>query len=286
MGFHTPAEIVVASGNVGHYKAGIPFWNLVIRGFLAGAYVAIGAALATVCSTGVVQWAGPGVSALVGGMVFPVGFIAIVLTGAELFTGDAMLAPMAAFRGRISWFRVINLWIWVYLGNLAGAVFYAYLMAYGPFTAWSAANVPGITIFGGAALGIAAQKVSYAGDAAVWSLFLKAVGSNWLVNLAIFLGISADDLVGKFFGIWFPVMAYFSSGFEHCVASMYYIPAGLLLKRITPDRAIEVIGPEKFSLLSWDAFYSHLAVVTIGNIVGGLFFVAVLYWLVFREEIS
>ena len=286
MGFHSPVEIVEVAGNVGQYKTGIPAWNLLIRGFLAGAYVAIGAALATVCGTGVNFWVGPGITALVGGIVFPVGFIAIVLTGAELFTGDAMLAPMAALQGRISWLKVVNLWVWVYIGNLAGAVFYAYLMAYGPFSGWSAANVPGITIFGGAALGIAAQKVSYAGAMASWSLFLKAIGSNWLVNLAVLLGICADDLAGKFFGIWFPVMASFSSGFEHCVASMYYIPAGLFLKEITPDRAVEIIGPERFFMLTWDGFSSHLIVVTIGNFIGGLFFVGVLYWMIFREDLS
>jgi formate/nitrite transporter len=289
MVFHPPVAIVAKAGDAGKYKVGLPAWNMLLRGFMAGAYIAMGGALATVCSTGIQAsdaalrygTASAGFSQLILGAVFPVGLIIIVLTGAELFTGDAMLAPMAAFIHKVSWASVINLWIWVYIGNLIGSIVYAYIMAYGPFSSWDATGAVTVTAFGTRAIAIASAKVSYVSMAAQWSAFLKAIGCNWLVNLAVLLGICADDLIGKFFGIWFPIMAFVSSGFEHCVANMYFIPAGLFTQGFITD-------PTKINAgLTWVTMWTNnLIVVTIGNIVGGLFFVGVLYWVAFRKEIA
>jgi len=287
MTFHPPVAIVAKAGDAGKYKVGLPAWNMCLRGFMAGAYIAIGGALATVCSTGVAAWAGAGMAKLILGAVFPVGLIIIVLTGAELFTGDAMLAPMAAFIHKISWAQVINLWVWVYIGNLIGSVVYAYIMAYGPLTGWSAAGAGSVNAFGLAAVNIAIGKVSYVGMAATWSAFLKAIGCNWLVNLAVLLGICADDLIGKFFGIWFPIMAFVSTGFEHCVANMYFIPAGLMTAPFLSAEQITTIGAAKVASLTWVTMWTNnLIVVTIGNIIGGMFFVGVIYWVAFRKEIA
>jgi formate/nitrite transporter len=287
MVFHPPVAIVAKAGDAGKYKVGIPAWNMVLRGFMAGAYIAIGGALATTCFTGVAATLGAGMAKLILGAVFPVGLIIIVLTGAELFTGDAMLAPMAAFIHKISWASVLNLWIWVYIGNLIGSIVYAYIMAYGPFTGWSAAGAATVNAFGMSAVSIAVGKVGYVGGAATWSAFLKAIGCNWLVNLAVLLGICADDLIGKFFGIWFPIMAFVSSGFEHCVANMYFIPAGLMCKGYLSADQIATIGAEKVAALTWVTMWTNnIIVVTIGNIVGGMVFVGVIYWLAFKDEIA
>ncbi len=287
MVFHPPVAIVAKAGDAGKYKVGLPVWNMILRGFMAGAYIAMGGALATVCSTGVATFLGAGFGKLILGAVFPVGLITIVLTGAELFTGDAMLAPMAAFIHKVSWASVVNLWIWVYIGNLIGSIVYAYIMAYGPFTGWDAAGVATVNAFGLSAVKIAVGKVSYTSGAAMWSAFLKGIGCNWLVNLAILLGICADDLIGKFFGIWFPIMAFVSSGFEHCVANMYFIPAGIMTSKFLSPDQIAAIGAEKLDALNWVTMWTNnIIVVTIGNIVGGLFFVGVLYWVAFRKEIA
>jgi formate/nitrite transporter len=287
MTFHPPVAIVAKAGDAGKYKVGLPAWNMLLRGFMAGAYIAIGGALATVCSTGVATFLGAGFAKLILGSVFPVGLIIIVLTGAELFTGDAMLAPMAAFIHKISWASVINLWVWVYIGNLIGSIVYAYIMAYGPLTGWSAAGVGSVNAFGLAAVNIAIGKVGYVGMAATWSAFVKAIGCNWLVNLAVLLGICADDLIGKFFGIWFPIMAFVATGFEHCVANMYFIPAGLMTAPFLSADQIATIGAEKVASLTWVTMWTNnLIVVTIGNIIGGLFFVGVIYWVAFRKEIA
>ncbi|HDR73085.1 MAG TPA: formate/nitrite transporter family protein [Methanoculleus sp.] len=287
MVFHPPVAIVAKAGDAGKYKVGLPAWNMLLRGFMAGAYIAIGGALATTCATGVATFLGAGMAKLILGAVFPVGLIIIVLTGAELFTGDAMLAPMAAFIHKISWASILNLWIWVYIGNLIGSIVYAYIMAFGPFTGWSAAGAATVNAFGLNAMAIAIGKVSYVGGAATWSAFLKAIGCNWLVNLAVLLGICADDLIGKFFGIWFPIMAFVSSGFEHCVANMYFIPAGLFLQPYLSADQIATIGADKVASLTWVTMWTNnIIVVTIGNIVGGLVFVGVIYWVAFREEIA
>jgi formate/nitrite transporter len=295
MVFHPPVQIIAKAGDAGKYKTGLPAWNMLLRGFMAGAYIAIGGALATVCSTNVAAsaaaikdvpglafgFSSAGMGALITGATFPVGLIIIVLTGAELFTGDAMLAPMAAFIHKISWMNVLNLWVWVYIGNLIGSIWYAYLMAYGPFSTWDAAGAATVTAFGTRAIAIAAAKTSYVGTAGMWSAFLKAIGCNWLVNLAILLGICADDLIGKFFGIWFPIMAFVSTGFEHSVANMYFIPAGIFTQGFITDPTLIKAS------VNWVSMWTtNLIIVTIGNVVGALFFVGVLYWVAFRKEIA
>jgi len=296
MAFHPPVAIIAKAGDSGKYKVGLPAWNMLLRGFLAGAFIAMGGALATVCSTNIAASAAAikdvpglafgvssaGFAQLILGATFPVGLIIIVLTGAELFTGDAMLAPVAAFVHKVSWVQVINLWIWVYIGNFIGSIVWAYIMANGPFVSFgmdatTGATTATITAFGTRAIAIAVAKTSYVGMMGMWSAFLKAVACNWLVNLAILLGICADDLIGKFFGIWFPIMAFVSSGFEHSVANMYFIPAGIMTAALTNTA----------TTVNWvNMWTSNLIIVTIGNIVGGMFFVGVLYWVAFRKEIA
>jgi formate transporter len=300
MVFHPPVAITAKAGDAGKYKVGLPAWNMVLRGFMSGAYIAMGGALATVCSTGIMYaaltpaqiaanvtapiaggFASAGMTQLILGAVFPVGLIITVLTGAELFTGDAMLAPMAAFIHKISWMQVMNLWLWVYIGNLIGSIVWAYIMANGPFVSFDAAGVGTVTAFGSRAIAIAGAKTAYVGMMGAWSAFLKGIGCNWLVNLAILLGICADDAAGKFFGIWFPIMAFVSSGLEHSIANMYFIPAGIFTQGFVTD-------PTKLvASVNWVTMWTaNIIPVTLGNIVGGMFFVGVIYWVAFRKEIA
>jgi len=285
MVFHPPVAIVAKAGDAGKYKVNLPAWNMLLRGFMAGAYIAMGGALATMCTTGIQAsdvalrfgTASAGFSQLIAGAVFPVGLIIIVATGAELFTGDAMLAPMAAFIHKISWAQVMNLWVFVYIGNLIGSIVFAYIMAYGPFVSYNAAGAATVTAFGSRAIAIAGGKVGYIGMMAMWSAFLKAIACNWLVNLAILLAICSDDLIGKFFGIWFPIMAFVSSGFEHSIANMYFIPAGIMTASLTGTA----------TTANWvNMWTANVIPVTIGNVVGGLFFVGIIYWVAFRKEIA
>jgi formate/nitrite transporter len=306
MVFHPPVAIVAKAGDAGKYKVGLPAWNMVLRGFMSGAYIAMGGALATVCSTGILYaaltpaqiaanvtapiaggFASAGMAQLILGAVFPVGLIITVLTGAELFTGDAMLAPMAAFIHKVSWAQVLNLWLWVYVGNLIGSVVWAYICANGPFVSFDAAGTGTVTAFGMRALAIACAKVSYVGMMGMWSAFLKGVACNWLVNLAILLGICSDDMVGKFFGIWFPIMAFVSSGFEHSIANQYFISAGIMLLPMATPAQVATLPAASLANLNIVGFWmNNMIIVTIGNIVGGLLFVGIIYWVAFRKEIA
>ena len=264
-----PVEIVQTCCTAGQYKAGLSVTNWLMRGFMAGLFIAVGAALATVCGTGL-EKVSPGFKALVAGAVFPVGLIAIVLTGMELFTGDCMLMPVAAWHKKTTWGRVLWAWFWVYIANFVGSIFWAYLMSVGPL---SKGGTHELTPFGLNAVAIAeAKTLPYiaAGMHGLWSAFMKGIACNLLVNVAILLAFSSKNMIGKFFGIWFPIMAFVSSGFEHSVANMYFIPAGILAG----------------AKVTWAQFLIwNLAPVTLGNIVGGMLFVGAVYYVAFKAEL-
>ena len=224
-----PAEIVTLAGDAGRYKADLGVPNFLVRGFMGGMFIAMGATLATVCSTGLETPLGPGFKAMIAGAVFPVGFVMIVITGMSLFTGDTMLIPVAVFQGKTTWQKVGWAWLWVYAGNFAGSLFWAYLMIWGPFHKPGTAE---LNAFGQSAVAIAQLKTlpyAAAGGAGLRSAFAKGIACNILVNLAILLGLSAEHTSGKVLGIWFPIMAFVACGFEHSVANMYFVPAGIML---------------------------------------------------------
>ena len=268
---HKPVEVVDMAGTAGKYKGDLGAANFMIRSFMAGLFIAVGGALCTVCGTGLDTAISPGFKSLIAGAVFPVGLIAIVLTGMSLFTGDTMLIPMAVFQKKSTWSKVWNAWFWVYIGNFIGSLFWAYLMVVGPF---SKGGGPDLTVFGQNAIAIAeAKTLPYiaAGTIGYWSAFMKGIACNLLVNVAILLALSSKAMVGKFFGIWFPIMAFVASGFEHCVANMYFIPAGIMLG----------------ANVSWMQFIQwNLIPVTIGNIVGGFLFIGAVYFYSFKKELS
>jgi formate/nitrite transporter len=273
----SPAQVCVKIGMTGKSKCSLPAGNMLVRAFLAGAYIAMGAALATVGSTTVADFFGAGIAQFVLGALFPVGLILVVLTGAELFTGDTMFAPMAIFQGNVGFKGLIHLWFVVYIGNLIGSLFMAYVMANGPFVSYATGTAV-VTAFGTRAIAIATAKVSYASIGGIWSVFLKGILCNWLVCLAIFLALAADEVISKIFAIWFPVMAFVTTGFEHCVANMYFIPAGILTNVIA--------GTTDTSLLNWTTMWiNNIIWSTLGNIVGAVVFMALVYTFCYKSEI-
>ncbi len=273
----SPAQVCVKIGTAGKGKCNLPAFNMLVRAFLAGVYIAMGAALATVGSTGVAAVWGAGLGQFVTGALFPVGLIIVVLTGAELFTGDAMFAPMSLLQGQIGIGKLVYLWVVVYIGNLIGSVFMAFLVTYGPYTAWDAAGVATVTAFGTRAIAIGAAKVSYTGAMGILSCFFKGILCNWLVCLAIFLALAADDVISKIFAIWFPIMAFVASGFEHCVANMYFIPAAIMTNGFTGNTVAN---------LNWVGMWTNNIIwSTLGNIVGAVIFMAIVYYYCYKSEI-
>ncbi len=274
MDFNPPDKTVELAGNVGEYKGKLGADQLLLRGIMGGAYIAIGAGLCTVCSTGVSKYLGLGIAKFIGASVFPVGLILIILTGMELVTGDMMLLPVAMFQKKASFSQLLKVWFWVYIGNLIGSLIYALIMVYGPLRSFNRATGEWVVnSFGQTAIKIAEAKVLpyMAGGALGWlSCLVKGIGCNWLVNLAVIGSLTATSVLGKFFMIWFPIMAFVASGFEHCVANMYFIPAGMMLGA-------------NVSFSGWWLWNELPA--TIGNIIGAVIFVAMVYQYAYGKKI-
>jgi formate/nitrite transporter len=263
------AESVAQKVGVG--KATASWFNLMILGILAGVYIGFGAALATLISHDSSQFLGVGMSKFFTGSVFSVGLMLVVIAGAELFTGNNLImASVLGGHTRLS--KLLRNWIIVYLANFAGSVLLAGIM-YGTGL-WKANSMA----VGAQALKIANAKVNLS----FWSAFLRGIGCNWLVCLAVWMAISAREVAGKIFAIFFPIMAFVALGYEHCVANMYFIPMGLFLK------GTEAAAGLTLTNLTWGSglIVKNLIPVTIGNIIGGSGFVAFLYWSVYQRKVK
>jgi formate/nitrite transporter len=274
MGFNTPAQVAEAVVNMGKTKANLPIMTMIIMGLFAGAYIGFGAELCTMILTGTAAKAGIGVAKLLGGAVFSVGLMLVVIGGAELFTGNNLMI-VGMVSNKITAKEVGINWFFVYTANLVGSLLLVYIMYKSDL--WKT----GALANGATAIGIAADKVNLTFSEA----FYRGIGCNWLVCLAVWLAIASKDVAGKIWGIFFPIMAFVASGFEHCVANMYFIPYGIVLKG-NPDMGQIVAGlGAKADLLTWKGFFvNNLIPVTLGNIVGGAIFVGFAYFMVFKKQ--
>jgi len=183
----------------------------------------------------------------------------VVVCGAELFTGNSLLTA-AAIHGEISWGKLAENWALVLVGNFLGSLFFAWLMFESRL--WEQGAVAD------QAVKIAIAKCKLPFEVA----FIRAILCNWLVCLAVFMATAARDIPGKLLSCYVPIMTFVTSGFEHSIANMYFIPTGLMIaqRRGNSDPA-----------LTWSAFLvDNLLPVTLGNIVGGVVFVACAYWYV------
>lgn len=272
MPIKSPLEIEMEIESIGKKKSELSFWNMLVLALLAGVYIGFGSALATLASHDLAQYVGVGLAKLIAGAAFSVGLVLVLLGGAELFTGNNLLV-MPLFSQRIKFSRVSRNWILVFLGNFAGSLLLVVLIYFSGYWKLNSAEV------GAEAVRIATAKVNLSFVEA----FVKGILANWLVCLAVWLSLAARDLVGKVIGILFPIMAFVAMGFEHSVANMYFIPLGILLS--TADPVASVIGSLDISNLTWSSFFlNNLLPVTLGNILGGAFFVGFLYWFAYRRK--
>ncbi len=276
MGFNTPLQVAEAVANAGKTKANLPFLQMLILGLFAGAYIAFGAELCTMIVTGTGAKLGLGISKFMGGAVFSVGLMLVVIGGAELFTGNNLMT-IGLSRGQFGVTGIVYNWVVVYIANLLGSLLLVYIM-YKTNLWHTGGNAVGTT-----AINIAAGKVNLTFAEA----FYRGIGCNWLVCLAVWLAFAAQDVVGKVFGIFFPIMAFVASGFEHCVANMYFIPMGIVLKGdAAMADAVAALGA-KADALTWGGFaINNLVPVTLGNIVGGAVFVGLAYFMCYVNQMS
>jgi formate/nitrite transporter len=213
-----------------------------------------------------------GIIRLLAGLAFSLGLILVIVGGAELFTGNNLLAMAWASR-RISTGAVIRNWVIVYVGNLVGAVGTAVLIVAAGQYAFGGASV------GAVALSTAAAKVGYSPLQA----FVLGILCNGLVCLSVWLTYSARTTTDRILAIVPPIAAFVAMGFEHSVANMYFIPAGMLIRAVAADAFWEQIdhAPADYASLDWAGLVGNLAPVTLGNIVGGTILVGAVYWLVY-----
>jgi formate transporter len=260
MAYKTPPETTQAAVESGVAKASAPFGKVMVGGFLAGAYIAFGSLLAISVTSGLDTKLWGTLPTLVFGAVFSLGLILVILAGSDLLTGNMALLPVAALAKRIRPSRIPINWALVFVANLIGSLFVAYFLAIKTGVIGHAGGeAPGSLTFARLS-GIVHATATTESDT---QIFLRAIACNWLVCLAVWLSLSAEDIGGKILGIFFPITAFVAMGFDHVVANMFFLPAAMFA---------HVPG------LTWLHVVNNLVFALIGNAIGAVVFVASAYW--------
>jgi formate transporter FocA len=269
-----PPEMAEKAEAAGIAKAQQGWVRTLILAALAGAFIALGAVFATTVTAG--DGIPFGVSRLLGGLVFSLGLVLVILAGAELFTGNNLIVMATASR-KVTVGALLRNWGLVYLGNFAGSLLVVVLL-------FAAEQYR----LGGGAVGAKALEIAVAKTELGFGRALAlGILCNILVCLAVWLCMGARTAGGKISAILFPISAFVAAGFEHSVANMFFVPRGILLAKGADSAFWSSIGRsrEDFSNLSWQTFgVNNLLPVTIGNIIGGAVLVGLVYWFVYLRE--
>src|SRR5512136_1288469 len=270
-----PAEMAVKAAETGVKKTGLDILRMFLLDILAGAFIAMGAIFATTVSAG--ASALPyGVTRLLAGLSFTLGLILVVVSGSELFTGNNLIIIAFANR-RITLAKLLRNWGVVYLGNFVGALLTAYLM----FLARQ-------YTFGSGSIGLAALNTGEAKTALGFAqAIVLGIFCNALVCMAVWMCYSARSTIDKILAIIPPISAFVAAGFEHSIANMYFIPVALFIKSMGTPAFFEAIKktPADFPHLTWGNFLlANLIPVTIGNIIGGVVMVGLMYWFIYLSK--
>ena len=265
-----PLETAERMEDVGVRKANLDLASMFTLAILAGAFIGLGAEFYTIVVTD--NPLGYGLVKLVGGVVFSLGLILVVIAGAELFTGNNLIV-MAWVSGKLTLAQLVRNWVVVYLGNLVGSLATVFLLFL--TRQWAFANYR----VGATALEIANAKVNLTFTEGV----ARGILCNALVCLAVWLCLSGRSVTDKILAILFPITAFVASGFEHSIANMYFIPMGLLLRGEPEVLAAAGKVAGDLANLNFAGFLANLLSVTTGNIFGGGFMVAAVYWFVYRR---
>ncbi len=241
-----PKELMQEAVQLARRKSELPVRDMLIRGILAGAFLGYATSLVFVVLS-------QGIAPIVGAILFPVGFVILVLLGLELVTGNFALLPAGVMAGTVRVSKLLRNWGCVYLGNLIGGLLYAALF-YLAITSWRTGN-------GGSVADLvkqAAQKKTLAymalGSQGWGTAFVKAILCNWMVTIGAMLALVSRSTVGKITAMWLPIMTFFALGLEHSVVNMYLIPSGMMFGAPISVR---------------QALFWNLLPVTLGNLVAG-----------------
>ena len=273
----SPAEITQYAIQTSIKKANNSILNLILLGILGGAFIAFASEGSNMAAFNLL--ARPetyGLGKALAGSIFGTGLMLVVIAGAELFTGNTLMLTGLLSR-QITLMQMLRNWGLVYLGNFLGSVLIAWMM-----------NASGLLHSGANGLGAVTLKIAvYKVNLTFLQAFVLGIMCNWLVTLAVWMAYGSKNIIGKIFAIFFPIWLFITSGFEHSIANMYYIPAGILAKsnpEIVKTAADLGLSAEKLATLNWGTFaLNNLVPVTLGNIVGGGLLVATIYWLVYAK---
>ncbi len=258
---YAPKEIATKVETVGVAKAHMATLPLVMLGLLAGAFIGLGGLLFVIVkSDASLSFA---VSQLLGGFVFCLGLILVIIAGAELFTGNNLLA-MAWADGQITTREVLRNWLWVCSANFAGATGLALLV-----------YLSGHTHANGGAMGATVLKIALTKQNLVWhEAFFRGVLCNVLVCMAVWMAMAGRSVMDKVIAIIFPITAFVAAGFEHSIANMYFMQLALIIQYFEPATA--------GNALTVAGMLGNLVPVILGNLVGGSVFVGLVYHLIYR----
>ncbi|WP_369140999.1 formate/nitrite transporter family protein [Modestobacter versicolor] len=261
-----PQEMAQAAVATGTKKTHRSWDRVLVSAFLAGAYIAFGALVAITVSSGLDPATWGTLPTLFMGAAFTLGLVLVLIAGSDLATGNMMLVPLSAMRGRISVGDVARNLTLVLLGNLVGAVVVAYFLAVqtGVIGDAGADGSPGLTYER-----LAAIAEGKALGESPWQTFLRGVGCNWLVCLAVWMSLASKTVSGKILAIFFPIMAFVAMGFDHVVANMFFLPAAVFAG--VPD-------------LGWGDVLLNWLFAGVGNLVGAVVFVSTSYWYLFLKD--
>ena len=262
MAFKDPAGITQAGTATGVKKAGLSWDKQLVAGFLAGAFIAFASLLAVAVSAGMDPKLWGTLPTFFTGFVFVTGLVLVIVAGGELLTGNMALLPLAGLRHKLGLGKIGLNFLLVGIGNLLGSLFVAYFLA--------------------VESGVLTQELPLARLGAIatlkgetestWEIFLRAIGCNWLVCLAVWMAIGAEDIGGKVLAIFFPIMGFVAIGFDHVVANMFFLPAAIFA-------GVDAV--------TWAGTLHNWAFAFLGNLVGGGLFVGGAYWYLYgRDESS
>ena len=272
--FLTPEKMTDNYLNSSANRVKIDTIKIIFLSIFAGAFIAFGAAGSSLATHNIEA---VGIARLVAGLVFPVGLMMVILTGAELFTGNCMFI-MGVCNKQFSAFTMIKILMLVYLGNMFGGIMIAILISLSGQLDYSSGLLGAYTIK------IASAKVALPFVKA----FVSGILCNILVCIAVLMTGCAKDIIGKLFCVFFPILLFVVCGFEHCVANMYYIPAGIMAAENNEYVSIAMkqygLTLEQISNITWSNFFVYnLFPVTLGNVLGGMVFVGIPILLIYRE---
>ncbi len=261
---YSPKEIAQRVETIGVAKARLPLLPTIMLGMLAGAFIGLGALFfVLVASDPHLSFA---VSRVLGGLVFSLGLVLVIVAGAELFTGNNLLA-MAWADGKITTAALLYNWLVVCLANFVGALGLALLVF------WSQHGEMNNGLVAEQYVRIAVAKCSLPFSVA----FFRGVLCNILVCMAVWMALAGRSVIDKTVAIVFPISAFVAAGFEHSIANMYLIPLGLLLK------ASVAVPIPYLEALTWTGMLRNLIPVILGNLVGGSVLVALVYYVIYRR---